>query len=88
MGYQYVLACSMIHLAFSFAIGKVERGITLDARTGNERRAELAEAHENHSIPYFHTPFAMLPQFMARSTLMDRDAGLATIARIASSRDA
>jgi hypothetical protein len=55
----------MIHLAFSFATGKVERGITLDARTGNERRAELAEAHENHSIPYFHTPFAMLLQFMA-----------------------
>jgi len=34
MGYQYVLACSTLHLAFSCAKGKGECGIFLDARTG------------------------------------------------------
>jgi hypothetical protein len=33
MGYRDVLACSTVHLAFSFTKGKVERDITLDVRT-------------------------------------------------------
>src|SRR6266536_3856246 len=54
MGEQDVLACSMVHLAFSFATGKVECGITsMLVREMNDERSQYKLMR---IIPYFNTP--------------------------------